>query len=396
MRRKVLFLLLFIGVVTYQSSATPKTGGNGLIYLTGAKVLPAGYLQFYGSTRYFGQVAKSTTSYTFWNVQGAASLNLGISSHFELAVTPIIYQDTNRGEDETKGGYNIPDDLLIGLKVASFGAMESPFVFGGMLTTRFPTGDLHNVIYEPYSAGTMEVGLTGLVSYYKNPVFPEEDWAVHANLGFINHNDAGEDLVPDVNSEGLDNPTPDAWSSELLFGLGFIYPAGTFDFSAEINSRFFIQQPPKTAYSREHVTYMTTGIYYKPYRWLTVEMGVDFKLFSGEDETEYAPVTPLPPPPSDFPKSYASWRGILGVKVAILPTHLYSSSETEMMRQRAADRKEVLERMLRGQQETEDAESELAKIRAERKKVEDELQRLRKLLEEEKKKKKEKGKGNEG
>ena len=59
------------------------------------------------------------------------------------------------------------------------------------------------------------------------------------------------------------------------------------------------------------------------------------------------------------------------------------------------NRKDVLERMMEGQKQTEDAESELARIRAERKKVEDELRRLRKLLEEEKKKKKKK-KGEEG
>ena len=57
----------------------------------------------------------------------------------------------------------------------------------------------------------------------------------------------------------------------------------------------------------------------------------------------------------------------------------------------AMDRRAVLERMMQDQRETEGTETELEKIRAERKKLEDDLRRIRKMLEEEKKKKKKKG-----
>jgi hypothetical protein len=114
-------------------------------------------------------------------------------------------------------------------------------------------------------------------------------------------------------------------------------------------------------------------------------MGIDFRLSSDEDLTEYD-TTPAGKPAADFP-NYPSWRSVLGVKLAILPMDLYSSSDEEFLRQRADDRKEVLERMMQGEQKTENAEDELTRIRAERERIEEELKRLRKLLEAEKKKK---------
>ena len=69
------------------------------------------------------------------------------------------------------------------------------------------------------------------------------------------------------------------------------------------------------------------------------------------------------------------------------PTLDIEKEKTQLQR-RASDRKELLQRMMENQQDTENAEDEIMRIRNERAKVENELKRLRKLLEEEKKKKK--------
>ena len=385
MRRMCNFLVIFTILVTAHLQGTTGLGGRGLIYVHSAKVIPQGYLEFYSGTRFFGKIANfgaDKKAYTLWNVQGFMSFNYGISSHLEIAVSPILYQDTNSNRGNILDGQaNFPDDLFLGLKIGSFGALESPFLFGGMVHTRIPTARQHNIVYEPYSAGSVEIGVTGLVSYFHNPTFPEEGWSLHGNLGYLNHNDVGKELT-----DNPDDPTPQSMSSEVLFGLGLLYPAGTFDFSAEINARYFLVDPPETAYSREYVSYLTAGVYYKPYRWVTFEMGVDLRLTSDEDLSDYQN-TQLSQPPEDFP-NYPTWRGILGVKLVILPTGLYSSPEKILLEKRAADRREILERMMKGQKDTEDAESELSRIRAERRRVEEELKRLRKLLEEEKKKKK--------
>ena len=383
MRRIYCLVFIFFIFMAMHLQGTTRFGGRGLIYIQSARVISKGYLEFYAGTRYYGKIARSgKKAFTLWNVQGFTSFNYGVSSHLEMFISPILYQDTNSdGGNVLDGQANFPDDLFLGLKIGSFGALESPFIFGGMFYTRIPTAQQHNIIYEPYSAGAVEIGVTGLVSYFSNTTFPEEGWSFHGNVGYLNHNDVGKELT-----DNPDDPTPQSMSSEILGGVGLLYPAGTFDFSLEINARYFLIDPPQTAYSREYVSYLTTGIYYKPYRWVTFEMGVDIRLLSGQDLSDYQN-TGLSNPPEDFPNC-PTWRGILGVKLAILPTDLYSSSEKALLEQRARDRREILDKMLRGQKETEDAESELLRIRTEREKVEEELKRLRELLEEEKKKKK--------
>jgi hypothetical protein len=363
------------------ASGTTSQGGVGLVYVNAAKTLPKGYMTFFSGVRYYGKVANfglSEVAYTFWDVQGHVSLNYAVSRNVEFALSPILYQDTQgQGGNILHGKANFPDDLFLSVKAGSYSALESPFMFGGMATLRIPTADGHNVIYEPYSAGSVEVWLTALGSYYRNLAFPDMGWSIHANLGYLNHNDVSKKLARSDQA-----PRPNQMSSELLVGAGFLYPAGTFDFSAEINARYFLTRPPSTAFSREYVSYLTLGVYYRPYRWLTVQASLDKSLVVDRDNTEY---TYLPERVPDFP-NYPGWRAGLGATLAVLPFSLYQSDEADI-RQKARDRQDILEKMIENQSDMQSAEQELSRIQAERKKVEEELERLRKLLESEQDKK---------
>jgi len=385
MKRIICWVILFCVAVFWKTgAATPLQGGIGLHHLYSARVLPKGHLEWHNGIRYFGKIANfgdERDAYTLWNVQGFITINYGISDHVELAISPIVYQDTNKpGQDVV----NTPDDLYLSLKTGSHSKLESPWIFGGMVYARIPTANLHNIIYEPYSAGSLELGVTGFLSYFSNVAFPDEGWSLHTNLGLLNHNDVGKELTTDPG-----DPTPGSMSMELLAGLGILYPAGTFQFSLEFNSRMFITtQPPVTAYSRENMSYLTMGVYYDARRWLTIEMGFDISVLAAEDESVYVPDTHLRKPPTeDFP-NYPSWRGILGAKFNILP-YLFRSSESYQLQQQSRDRRVILERLMEEQKNTESAEDELTRIRSERQRVEEELKRLRLLLEEEEKKKKE-------
>jgi len=380
MRRKTMIILLLALVVAGISVASTPIGGDGLIYLQSARTLPAGHLQFFGGTRFFGKIAGGNQAYTLWNVQGVTALSWGVNKNMEFTLAPIVYQDTNNDRGNALDGQaNVPDDLLLNMKIGSFGGLESPWMFGGQASVRIPTAESHNIIFEPYSAGSLSFGLSGLLTYFSNTTFTDEGWSFHANLGYWNHNDVGEELAP-----GPDAPTPNAMSDEILFGAGIRYPAGNFDFSAEINGRAFITRPPESAYSSEFVSYLTGGVYYKPYRWLTFQMGVDIRLLSGEDLTEYSWGLKKP---ADFP-NYPFWRGMLGVKINLLPTSYFKASEKSSLERKAADRQRMLERLMQGDANADEADNELTRIRTERAKVEAELERLRKMLEEEKKKKK--------
>ncbi|NQT25900.1 hypothetical protein HQ585_11125 [candidate division KSB1 bacterium] len=384
MMRHLLIICLVVLLVSSSATGTPMTGGIGLMYVKSAQTLSPGYLDFNTGTRYFGKIASfgsDQKAYTLWTVRIFSSINYGINDHIELAISPVLYQDTNKGGSGfSKESVNFPDDILLSLKFGSYGSLESPFLYGSQLSLQLPTARKHNIIYEAYSAGKIEVGLTGLISYYSNLTFPNEGWSIHGNIGYLNHNDVGVDLTDDD-----DDPSPNAMSSEILFGAGALFPAGTFDFSVELNARAFLNHPPVTAYSREYVSYLTPAIYYKPARWISIEYAMDLRLLSGDDVTEYSTngTTHLPPPPTaNFP-NYPSWRGILGVKVDILPRSLYHTQE-KAFREKATDRRRILEKMLDSEEDTESAEEELVRIQSERRRVEEELERLRKLLEDEK------------
>jgi hypothetical protein len=380
MVKKTLILWSFLLIVFSVSASTP-LGCDGLIYVYSARTIPQGYLEFYSGARFYGKVSSlGKGAYTLWNVQGFSTFNYGLSKHIEIALSPVFYQDTNsKGGNVLDGKANFPDDLYLSLKAGSFGVLESPFLFGGQLSLRFPTASEHNIIYEPYSAGSIELQLLGLASYFSNTVFPEEGWSIHGNLGYLNHNDVGKSLTGNSN-----DPAPSSMSDELLFGLGFRYPAGTFNFSAEVNARAFLTQPPVTAYSREYQSYFTAGVYYMPYPWLSFKMGFDVNLISGDDQSVYQ-TTSLTPPQAGFP-NYPGWRMILGAKIGILPTSLYASDEQALLKKKSLERETMMNQMLQDQKSTQNAESELSRIRAERAKLEAELERLRKLLESEKKK----------
>ena len=352
--------------------AQEHVGGQGLMYVQSARTIGKGNLNVYFHSRFFGKVGESlNTAVTYWDVQGSFALNYGISDRLEVSLMPIVYQDTNRG----KTGYNIPDDLFLRLKIGSLGDPSSKFKYGVMVFSRFPLAKQHNIIYEPYSAGTVEVGFNGMMSYAEDLLFPDDSFNGHFNLGYIFHNDAGNKLT-DSPGDTISNKSI---SSEVTYGLGFRYPFDKWDVTMELNGNFFVQKPAITAYSRENYLFLTPGVSYKVYKWLRIDFAADFRLTPDKDETAY--IFGIHRLPQQLPSSYPDWRVHMGVKIAILPASLYRENERDLLVRKAETRREVFEQIVREQKETEKAEQELERIKQERMKAEQELQRLRKLLE---------------
>lgn len=357
-------------------------GGNGLTYLKSAWNLKPGYLTLYGRTRFFGKVASmgQATAVTYWDVQGAFSLNYGISDHIEFALSPVMYQDTHKGIS----GYNFPDDLFLGLKFGSYNLKGTSLTWAVSLDSRFPTAKYHNVPFEPYSAGTIEWGFTGMLTYSRDPLYPEDNLNIHANLGYLNHNDVGQKL-----SQLSPNTSVTNMSQQFLYGMGMKIPSADFDFSIEFYGNKFLQKPPtKTAYSVEDYFYMTPGVSYKAYRWLTLSFATDLRLTPDKDETIYSNGDGFVAQILDMP-NYPSWRINLGMSLTLLPTSVYKLSDKDILMRKAESRRELFEQIIKEQRETESAEDELERIKEERRKAERELDRLRRILEGDLKKKKE-------
>lgn len=366
-------LVLFIAIMAPQGHAIGINGGNGLTYVKSAWNLKPGYLTLYGRTRFFGKVSTQTqpTAATYWDVQGALSFNYGITDHIELAIAPVMYQDTHRG----RTGYNIPDDLFLGLKLGSYNLKGTSLTYAISLDTRFPTAKYHNLPFEPYSAGTIEWGFTGMLTYARDPLYPDDNLNIHANFGYINHNDVGKKLLP------RSNVSVTNMSQQFIYGIGMKIPSSEFDFSIELYGNKFLQRPPQTAYSLEDYLYLSPGISYHAYRWMTLSFSTDLRI------TEDINNSLVPPPAPDLP-NYPSWRINLGLSLTLLPTSVYRLSDKDILIRKAESRRELFEQIIKEQRETESAEEELERIKEERRKAERELERLRRILEGDLKKKK--------
>lgn len=351
-------------------------GGRGPSFVRAAWNLEPGYLTLGAHTRFYGKVADvtrpgvPTIATTYWVVQGGFSLNYGISRHFEASFAPNLYQDTNRGGK----GFNLPDDIVMRLKIGSFGARGSAMNYGVELAGRIPTGKTHNVPFESYSSGKFSFGLTGLASYAHDPLYPEDGLSLHFNLGYWNHNDVGEKLnnVPLAKDSALVTQM----TQEFNYGAAIVFPSEKFNFRFELMGSAFLNAPPVSAYSREPMTYFSPGVSYKAYRWMTLEFNSDIRLSGETDKTDYKGLVQIAGLPN-----YPAWRATLGMKLTLLPTSLYSSSERELLMRKAESRRELFEQIIKEQRETEAAEAELERIKDERRKAERELDRLRRILE---------------
>lgn len=360
----IVCMMITLFIATPMLFAQQNSGGRGLFYVNSARTIGKGHLNSYFHTSFFGKVSSSEITQTIWNVQGSFTLNYGLTNRIELSLFPIIYQDVNRGttSDGKTNTSNTPGDIFLKLKVGSLGNPKSKLKYGAMLTSRFPIGKSHNVIYEPYSAGTVELGLTAMASYAGDYLFPDESLNGHVNLGYIFHNDAGKFGNKNI-------------SSEVTYGIGVQYPLDKWDVTMELNGNYFVQKPSASAYSRENYLFITPGVSYRIYKWLHLDFGSDFRLTADNEESNY--VNPLS---DNLPSNYPDWRVHMAIKLAILPSSLYRESERDILVKKAETRREVFEQIVRERRETEKAEQELERIKEERMKAEQELNRLRELL----------------
>ncbi|MFQ5651734.1 MAG: hypothetical protein ACE5IY_17490 [bacterium] len=372
----VLALVGLVAVPGFLHAQTNFNGGLGLVYVQSAWNLERGVFTLSNNTRIFGKSANfpGESPLMIWNISGRISLNYGLGKHFEVSATPIIYQDTNQSGEKV----NSPDDIFLTLKMGSFTSPTSSFTYGFSVSTRIPTGDKRNVPFEPYSSNRIGWGMTGLLSYSMDPLYPEHAPNFHINLGYWNHNDVGTEVV-----EGGDISTrPQSMTQELLYGVGVKVPKDVFDFSLGLYGNAFLQSPPRAAYSRENYLYVSPAVHYKPLKWMTFNVGVDVRVSKATDKTFYATdgtgaKRTLPGGQPNYP----AWRINFGTSFSLQPSSSYRARERELLMQKAESRRDLFEQIIAEQRETESAEAELERIRAERVRAERELERLRAILE---------------
>jgi hypothetical protein len=379
----ILFALLMGFLLAADEAAWPQAlfpvSGRGLSSLNAAWVQDRGQFSikltgasFYKTARKKQSAAKTPEFITFWDVQSGLAVHYSVSRRLELSLMQTIYQDTHH---DGKGG-NLPDDLFLMAKFGSYGGLRSKVKVGFMTGARLPLAKQHNVILEPYSAGSVELGVLGLFSYSKDVLIPENAFNLHLNLGVWHYNDTGKFLIAGDSESAVLNP-----SRALFWGAGFAIPSHEFDFTFEIFGRNFMVRPPETAYSREDFAYLAPGVKYHAAYWATLNVNLDFRISA--DKHAARDIAGLNTPIKSELPSYPGWRARFGARFALNQPPpppgqkpLFVSANGRLTTAHKTLEKQLTEE----RKKTESAEEELAKIRDDRKRMETMLSRLRNLL----------------
>ncbi|MBN1541592.1 hypothetical protein JW992_05565 [candidate division KSB1 bacterium] len=379
-----IFLLLGLGSTTFLQ-ATPVVYGGGPLQVVPAWNLPKGQMilgthsRAFFTSRVREEANGRRTGITYWDIQGGLGLTYAFTSKLQFGLNPIVYQDNHVNGD----GYNLPDDLYLSAKLGSIGRPAGTLRVGAQLDIRFPIADEHNLPLEPYSAGRIGVGIRGLFSILSEPLYPEDGTNIHLNLGFFNHNDLGVRIL----ETAFDTVQVTSGTREIRYGAAFSAPINDFIVFTELFGTTFLKKPPEQAFGRESSLYFSPGISYAANPWLRLRVSFDLRLLGGTDETVFNSLNTVytKDPWSSVP-NYPTWRINVGAVIALRPGLQLITAEDRA--ERAKQKEEELpadatiyDQLAKERQETEGAEAELERIRRERQRMEDLLERLRTILE---------------
>jgi hypothetical protein len=126
-------------------------------------------------------------------------------------------------------------------------------------------------------------------------------------------------------------------------------------------------------YGRENYTYVTPAIRYKPYSWLSLDLGVDIRISSDVEETKGVAVYSK----LDLP-NYASWMAHMG-----LTFHILSPGGEGLERDQMGQRMQYYNNTMVDRERLERIRQELQKLKKQREDAEKELEELKQILDEE-------------
>lgn len=376
-------LIVLVVLIPAITNAIQYTGGFGYLHTGSAITMPPGALDLSMYIRGFVTIEKQNDE-TFFISNGSSAIaaTFGYTNHTEIAFSQVLYQDlnqTNVGNDELTT--MIPGDSYIRFKFGGYhyGSSETmrKVLWGFAPILRLRTALHHDVQFEPYYSRAIELELQYINSFYQKPLYPDDGISIHTNLGYIYHNDGSAEN--------------EASAQEFNFLISGVYPREKkFDIGAELYGSLFLVRPLPTVLGREDWMYLTPFVKFKPFGNLSVLLGLDVLLMGAKETSEptYGAVI------TDFP-NYSSWR--LTSRISFAPsTTFYQVSEkggiasgrpktTSVSQGISSDYdREALFRWALEQKtgEVEPVDLDLERIRAERKKAEEELELLRKKLEE--------------
>lgn len=377
MNAKKFAAIIFLIFLPLSISAQSEQGIQGPFYLNTAWNLAKGDVtfqansKFYFNNKTYNLNENTVNAIAYWDIQGGIGVNYGLGKHYQIGLTQILYQDNHKDGS----GYNFPDDLFLDLKVGSFSLKNGSWNLGGKILSRIPLAKHHNILFEPYSAGRLSAGIFGMATYSTKPLFPEDGFNVHFNLGLLDHNDHGVNLDESGQSRILKKHN----SREIIGGAALIFPTSKFDFSAEFYGNYYISKPPATAFSRHSYLYFSPGIFYKLFYWLAFGFGFDFRLSPNKSCSSSYISSDLP---NHLP-TYPLWRLNFKMRVNIISKvkNRFMERAADSVATVEKDEKTIYDKIADEKKHIEEAEFELEYLMKQRQQMDEILARLKKALE---------------
>ncbi|MEE4310489.1 MAG: hypothetical protein V2J62_01355 [candidate division KSB1 bacterium] len=382
--KQFLPMMLIMVMLLFHSNSFAQTSGlNSPVYIVPSWNIHDGDLliqansRIYYKNEVYDEPSQPVKAVTLWDAQGAVNLAYGLGTHLELGLSQILYQDAHAGEGGK--GYNLPDDISIHLKSGGFGMNPIPLSFGFQLSTHIPLAKYHNIPLEPYTSKSVSYSLMTIVSYAYDANAPQRSLGAHLNLAYLDHNDSGSNLDQ---ADGL-TTKESSGVKELVYGGALCLPLSKFNFSIELYGNKYLRRPPEAAYSRYSYIYITPGISYSPESWYSFVLGIDYRVSSARPNISARTITRNAP-------VFPTWRMNLGVRFN-LDSRLQKSRSIEnaAIKNTQTEELDVFEQLEKERAAYLKAQEELSDIREERQRMDEMLERLKKVLNEDEDPKKE-------
>lgn len=350
-------------------------GEKSLIHTQTGKTYSKGQFGIYSNLNFYskigdalGSVPANFQATNYWLVASNLVLTYGVSDHFDVTAGIRLYQDTHY-ENE----YNFPDDIFLTVRAGSYNFGRNRFSQAGLASVRIPTGEVHNYPFTEYTTNSVEFGFMYALSFFNDPYLPNRSFNAHFNAGFWFYNEYGTKLYKNLKS--------DVNSSDYRMALAFVFPTALFDFRLEMTGMLFLQKPDSYVYSAEEWAFLTPSIRYKPFNWMAVDLGVDFRM-SPKDRNNTSGI-PDPSTTLDLPPNYPDWRVQMGLGFNLNLIGGSATSDLSYEQSRARKKVEMFEAVVNEREKTESVQGEIENLKKVRQEAEKEIDELKKILDEE-------------
>ncbi len=332
-------LIIFAIVITFclesggSYSQVSMQGGKGLFRVLSAEPVNATDIFVNGTFSSFAEKIGPESLAKYYNVNLNATV--GLAKYMEVILNLIPYQDD---QEHIWGGFG---DTKIGLKYLTPLATDE-IKFGLLGFYKFPTANNSNVPYEIFSSGHPGWGTNALLTIDFTEISPANPFKLNLNFGYIDHN-----IYDQYFQSKYD---------QLFIGAGMKFSVRSTQLYLEYSGEIFFNNPQQVDFGQNSMR-LSPGIRFLGPWENTIDIALDFSLTSYDS---------LKGKDTDFHKEYFDWKFTVGV------THRFSVFKY-FDKTSKQERQKELEEMRR-----------LEEIRKKREKANQDLERMKKILDKKK------------